>query len=75
MFGFRAAILFSYLLYGMIESRAFSFGNTYSVLLLLVAFDTARYRAGSDNAKARPPLADTQTSDPRRLQPIGTLSR
>jgi len=43
LFGFRAAIIFSYFLYGMIESRAFSFGNTYSVLFLIVAFDSAKY--------------------------------
>jgi O-antigen ligase len=39
----RLAIFLSYLAYGMLESRAFSFGNTYSVLFLLVVFDSSRY--------------------------------
>jgi O-antigen ligase len=40
----RVAIIFSYILYGMLESRAFSFGNTYSILFLLVAFDSSKIR-------------------------------
>jgi O-antigen ligase len=43
-FPLRLAIIFSYLLYGMFESRAFSFGNTYSILFLLVAFDSSKIR-------------------------------
>jgi O-antigen ligase len=40
----RMAILVSYLIYGMLESRAFSFGNSYSLLFLLVAFDSSKFR-------------------------------
>jgi hypothetical protein len=38
----RAAVLISYLIYGMLEPRAFGFGNAYSVLFLLVVFDSSR---------------------------------
>jgi O-antigen ligase len=38
----RVAILISYLVYGMLESRAFSFGNSYSLVFLLVAFDSSK---------------------------------
>jgi len=40
----RLAIFLSYLVYGMLESRAFSFGNTYSVLFLLIIFDSSKHR-------------------------------
>jgi O-antigen ligase len=40
----RVAILVSYLIYGLLESRAFSFGNSYSLLFLLVAFDSSKVR-------------------------------
>jgi O-antigen ligase len=43
-FPLRMAIIFSYILYGVLESRAFSFGNTYSILFLLVAFDSSKIR-------------------------------
>ena len=59
----------------MVESRAFSFGNSYSVLFLLVAFDSARYRAGSDNAKQRQTDEPTRASEQQRLQPAATLGR
>ncbi|HEX4141051.1 MAG TPA: O-antigen ligase family protein [Candidatus Methylacidiphilales bacterium] len=75
MFGQRAAIIFPYFLYGMVESRAFSFGNTYSVLFLLVAFDSAKYRASSDDAKPTSALEATRTPRSQRPQPAGTLSR
>ncbi|MCE0523804.1 MAG: O-antigen ligase family protein [Methylacidiphilales bacterium] len=42
----RMAILISYLIYGLLESRAFSFGNSYSLLFLLVAFDSSKVRLG-----------------------------
>lgn len=41
-YSLRAAIIFSYVVYGMLESRAFSFGNAYSILFMLVAFDSSR---------------------------------
>jgi O-antigen ligase len=75
MFGQRAAVIFPYFIYGMVESRAFSFGNTYSVLFLLVAFDSAKYRAGSSDAKARQAAEPARAPEPRRSQPAGTLSR
>jgi len=73
LFGFRAAIIFPYFVYGMVESRAFSFGNTYSVLFLLVAFDSAKFR-GSRGAPAAP--AYESAPAPRQAQqPVGTLTR
>jgi O-antigen ligase len=74
MFGFRAAILFSYLLYGMIESRAFSFGNTYSVLLLLVAFDTAKFHVARpvQMTAAKPGYEAAPAPQARQIgQPVG----
>jgi O-antigen ligase len=44
MFAQRAAIIFPYFLYGLVETRAFSFGNSYSLIFLLVAFDSAKTR-------------------------------
>lgn len=41
-YALRLAVLVSYVLYGMLESRAFSFGNTYSVMFLLLAFDSSK---------------------------------
>ena len=57
-FPLRAAIVFSYILYGLLESRAFSFGNTYSLLFLLVAFDSSkiRVRKGAPAKVSQPTL-------------------
>jgi len=75
MFGYRAAILFPYFVYGMVESRAFSFGNTYSVLFLLVAFDSAKYRISRGTA-ATTAYESTPAPQSREVQqPVGTLSR
>jgi O-antigen ligase len=75
MFGYRAAIIFPYFVYGMVESRAFSFGNTYSVLFLLVAFDSAKFRI-SRGAAAKPAYDNAPAPQPREVQqPAGTLSR
>ena len=75
MFGQRAAVIFPYFLYGMVESRAFSFGNAYSVLFLLVAFDSAKYRVARPRAKSPPVSASTPVPEPRREQQVGTLYR
>jgi O-antigen ligase len=40
----RASIILTYLLYGMFESRAFSFGNSYSVIFMLAVFDCSKRR-------------------------------
>jgi O-antigen ligase len=53
----RVAIIFSYILYGVLESRAFSFGNTYSILFLLVAFDSSKIRV-KQAAPAKHPEPD-----------------
>jgi O-antigen ligase len=54
----RIAILVSYVIYGLLESRAFSFGNTYSLLFFLVAFDSAKFRLKpSQKWEARRPAA------------------
>jgi len=75
MYAQRAAIIFPYFIYGMVESRAFSFGNTYSVLFLLVAFDSAKYRARGADARPSAALEATRAPASRRTQPAGTLSR
>ncbi len=76
MFPQRAAIIFPYFLYGMVESRAFSFGNTYSILFLLVAFDSAKYRVKRDTAPtAQPAPGVARSAEPKRSQPVGSLSR
>jgi O-antigen ligase len=75
MFGQRAAIIFPYFLYGLVETRAFSFGNTYSVLFLLVAFDTAKYRVAPRVPLVRGALPGTTLPDPRAARPEATLTR
>ncbi len=74
MFGQRAAIIFPYFLYGMVESRAFSFGNTYSVLFLLVAFDSAKHRVAK-SLTPKPATTVNRTQEPQRAPTVGTLSR
>jgi O-antigen ligase len=39
-----ATIILTYVLYGLFETRAFSFGNTYSVIFMLVAFNCSKRR-------------------------------
>jgi O-antigen ligase len=39
-----ATIILTYLLYGMFESRALSFGNSYSVIFMLAVFDCSKRR-------------------------------
>jgi O-antigen ligase len=39
-----ATIILTYLLYGMFEPRAFSFGNSYSVIFMLAVFDCCKRR-------------------------------
>ena len=39
-----ATIILTYILYGLFEVRAFSFGNTYSVLFMLVLFNCSKRR-------------------------------
>jgi O-antigen ligase len=74
MFGYRAAILFPYFVYGMVESRAFSFGNTYSVLFLLVAFDSSKFRVSRVDAP-KPAFENAASPQARQeQQPVGTLS-
>ena len=75
MFGYRAAILFPYFVYGMVESRAFSFGNTYSVLFLLVAFDSAKFHVAR-TAAPKPAFENATPPEARQVQqPVGTLDR
>jgi O-antigen ligase len=77
MYGQRMAIIFPYIVYGMLETRAFSFGNTYSLLLLLVAFDTARSRVNQPLLVTRPAFnkASPVAAAPRGVQPVGSLTR
>jgi O-antigen ligase len=44
MYAQRVAIILPYFIYGLVETRAFSFGNSYSVVFLLVVFDSAKRR-------------------------------
>jgi O-antigen ligase len=70
----RVAILVSYLLYGMLESRAFSFGNTYSLLFLLVTFDSSKHRvkpAFQVDFRRR----DVPSAQPEATTPTGLISR
>ncbi len=39
-----ATIILTYILYGLFEVRAFSFGNTYSIIFLLVVFNCSKRR-------------------------------
>jgi O-antigen ligase len=70
----RLAILVSYLVYGMLESRAFSFGNTYSLLFLLVVFDSSKHpiRSGRD-AETRRETSPSAMNGAR--EPAGLISR
>jgi O-antigen ligase len=43
-----ATIILTYILYGLFEFRAFSFGNTYSVIFMLVVFACSRRRLDSE---------------------------
>jgi O-antigen ligase len=38
----RLAVYISFLIYGLVESRAFGFGNTYTLLFLMIAFDSSK---------------------------------
>lgn len=42
-----ATIILTYLVYGIFESRAFSFGNSYSVIFMLAVFDCRKRRLGN----------------------------
>ena len=53
-----ATIILTYILYGLFEFRAFSFGNTYSVIFMLVVFACSRRRL------------DTEASLPARMRVI-----
>lgn len=44
----RAMIILTYLFYGIFESRAFSFGNSYSVIFMLTVFDCSKRRLRSE---------------------------
>jgi O-antigen ligase len=37
-------VILTYILYGLFEVRAFSFGNTYSVIFMLVVFNCSKRR-------------------------------
>jgi O-antigen ligase len=39
-----ATIILTYILYGLFEFRAFSFGNTYSIIFMLVVFNCSKRR-------------------------------
>jgi O-antigen ligase len=46
----RTTIILTYILYGLFEFRAFSFGNTYSVIFMLVVFACSRRRLDSETS-------------------------
>ncbi|WP_332816231.1 O-antigen ligase family protein [Ramlibacter sp.] len=61
------ALVASYLVYGLVESRAVGFGNPYSILFLWIAFDAAR-RPLAEFA----PATDPHASSPLPLRSPGT---
>ncbi len=68
----RMAIVASYLVYGILESRAFSFGNSYSVMFLLVAFDSSKFPIRRPGKPAEKPAAASPAPEPeRRPEPAG----
>jgi O-antigen ligase len=70
----RVAILLSYIVYGMLESRAFSFGNTYSLLFLLVVFDSSKHRVQpNQKIDVQPSAPSTAQSD--HPEPVGLVTR
>lgn len=64
------ALVASYLIYGLVETRAVGFGNPYSILFLWVAFDAARRPAAAPVRVARSqPLQPTPASRPEGFPP------
>jgi O-antigen ligase len=55
-------IIATYILYGAFEVRAFSFGNTYSVVFMLIVFNCSKWRL----AEVRPVRLDEHGLSPTR---------
>ena len=55
-------VIATYILYGAFEVRAFSFGNTYSVVFLLIVFNCSKWRL----AEVRPLKLDVHALSPTR---------
>lgn len=55
-------VIATYILYGAFEVRAFSFGNTYSVVFLLIVFNCSKWRL----AEVRPLKLDVHGLSPTR---------
>ena len=58
----RLALVGSYLVYGLVESRAVGFGNPYSILFLWVALDATRRALVPPHARPRRPDPATPTA-------------